>query len=252
MYGEFKPVHIITDLAQKILRIEMSLDVLPDTVNSSTIEITENESKRIVNIDPVVKGRFIDVCFKEWPAPNTEYYLKIQKGILSVFNDELPASLHRRIFFESMVTSSVNIVKPFDYEEITSLYIKWEEVPEQELAASYYIEIAKDPAFYNIACNTLIHGSQEAHIADIDDGQYYIRIRCQVDKSYGPWSNVITFVLKKDEEAPDDKDDEPFLEEDIIFVELPEDGITPESFLIKLDCEIDDRYGEITITKRKL
>jgi hypothetical protein len=193
---------------------------------------------------------------QEWPAAQSEYLLRIQSGIRSIVDDELPDSLQRVVVFKSEVLSTVNILSPSHHEVLHALNIAWEEVSvdgnEESLVSSYYLEIAKENAFYNIVRATEVVGHQEIQLADIEDGQYYLRIRAQKNGEYGRWSKVITFLIQPEQDEPTEEA-EPIFEEDLEIVSAPVNGETPTSFIFVFDEEIDtDSMPSIVVKRRQI
>lgn len=255
MYRKFNIEEIQTSLLEKTIYIKATLDLDKETVTKSTIEVSEKDSKRIPQIDLDVSGQYIKVVFQEWPVPNAEYLLKIQKGIKSVVGDVLPASLRRQIVFTSEVTSLVNILYPANFEEVASPELEWEEAPgeDEELVGSYRVEIARETAFYNLVRKTHVHGQNQVVLKELPPGQYFARVRAEKDGDYGPWSDIITFVLVESDETKKALDpDEPVVIEPVELVEVPRDGETPESFVLHFNCDIDPEDIEITLSRREI
>lgn len=258
MYQKFSIVFISADLIEKRIAIEFTHDVDGDTVTLDTLTLLEKESSRIVDVRIHTKRNFVYLELLDWPNPNTEYMLLIQKGIKSIVNDELPDSLQRSIYFKSEVTSAVEVRSPSDYEEINELFISWVEkrtVPSENLVNSYYIEIAKDNAFYNIIQKTEVHDRNDITLSLLPPGQYYLRIRAQKNGHYGRWSDTVTFVVKEESRKPPDSnfDDGPIFEEELEVVMTPVNGETPKSFIIEFNEEIDPESIEnIIVTRRSI
>lgn len=259
MYQKFDLLGITASLKDKKVYIECTLDVDEDSVTVDTITLTGRGSNRIMIYDLVVNGSIIELDLKEWPVPNVEYMLVVQTGIKSITDEPLSAALKRKIVFPSEITSTVVITSPSNYEEINTLNLVWTEKlakEDMELVNSYYIEVAKENAFYNLVIATHVYDKNEISLADIPEGQYYVRMRAQEGDQYGRWSEVITFVYKS--KKPDiptpnpDGDDDPVYDEKLIVVSGPINGETPTSFLIEFDEMLDIEGIEIIVTRRTL
>lgn len=254
MYQGFNILKISTSLLEKKVSIELSLDVDEDTVSLNTLILAEKETSRLVDYRISVNRRVIELELADWPVPNTEYLLKVQKGITSIIGDDLPDSLQRSLIFKSEITSAIEVLSPADHEEIEDLSIVWEEKqvqPSEDLANSYYLEVSTDTAFYNIVKKTEIIGKQEVTLSDIPSGQYFLRIRAQKDSDYGRWSNTSTFIFRTKDKHVDPED--PVYEEELSVIGVPVNGESLNSFLIEFDDDIDvDSIEEITVIRRSI
>lgn len=247
-------VGIHTNLAEKQIRMEFTHGVKPDSATSDSLVLCEKESGRIVPADILVSKKVITLALKEWPQAETEYLLRIQSGIRSIVDDELPDSILRTLLFKSEVLSTIDILTPSHHEELTELSVAWQENgpdgKDEGLVSSYYLEIARENAFYNLVRTTDVQGRQSIQLQGLEAGQYYLRIRAQKDKEYGRWSETITFVMMdKEQEEPE----EPIFERPLRLVEQPENGETPTSFLFVFDEELDaDIVPTIKIKRRPI
>ncbi len=261
MYQEFSIIKISTSLIEKKIEINFSLDVDEDTATLDTLILVEKETSKIVDTNISVSRNVVQLELVNWPTPNKEYMIKIQKGITSIVDDILPDSLQRSLVFKSEITSVVEVQSPADHEEIDELSISWNEKqvrPSENLVHSYYLEISTDNAFYNVVKKTEVVDKNKITLSSISNGQYYLRVRAQKDKQYGQWSDVVTFIVsensKPSEPIYDDEDNEdPVFEEDLRTITVPVNGETPESFLFEFDDEIDtDSIQDIVIIRRSI
>ena len=249
---------IRTELAAKRIVIEATLDIDPDSIGYETIKITEKESKRIIDYTAEVKFDTLILHLEEWPQPGIEYLIKIQ-GITSVMGDEMPASLQRKIYFESEVHSLAEIVRPANFEKINSLEVELREIVLKDEASPvgvYHIEIARENGFYNVVRST-VSETNTLGIMDLDPGQYFIRARVQSGESYSLWSSVKTFVVEPVLEQPEgsfsDSSADPVIDLPLRIIEKPEDGTTPNSFVFRFNANLDPSAGEnIRIIKRRV
>jgi hypothetical protein len=262
MYQEFNVLSISTSLLEKKVSIEFSLDVNEDTVTLDSLVLVEKATSTIVNTRILVDRNVVQLELVDWPIPNTEYLIKVQKGIASIVDDELPDSLQRNVIFESEITSVVEVLSPADYQELTELSVSWKETQirtSENLVHSYYLEIATENAFYNVLRKTEVHNADSITLAGLPNGQYYLRIRVQKDGQYGQWSDIVTFVVNGESSTPgpvyDDgeEDDGPIFEDELVVLSVPVNGETPKSFLIEFDEELDvDSIQDIVIIRRSI
>lgn len=263
MYQKFNITSISTDLIYKKIYIEFSLDVKEDTVNESSLVLTNRESGAIIPCKIITKRNVVELELNDWPVPNIEYLLRVQKTILSIVDDQIEGSLQRNIIFKSQIVSSIQIVNPSDHEEMKELIITWKETNvsnSEDLVNSYYLEIANENAFYNIVKDTKIVDRNEILLSGIDAGQYYLRIRAQNEEGqYGRWSDVITFLFSGENKEAGPIFEEDTFEEDSIYEEefkiinQPENGEDLKTFIIEFEDEVDpDSFKEITLLRRSV
>lgn len=252
--SNFKILSIRTALTEKRIVIEATLDIDIRSVGYASVQLTEKESKRIIDYTPEVSGGVLTLNLREWPAPNTEYLLKIQQ-VLSVMGDQMEASLQRKIFFESATETLAEITKPADFEKIRSLEIALREIPLNEKAAltgSFYIEIARDNGFNAVVRETLTTQGVLS-IMDIEPGQYYIRARIQGTDTYSEWSETKTFVLVGAAQQSKEDSDGPVLELPLTLIEQPEDGTVPQTFVFRFNADLDEAsVNNVRIIKRRV
>lgn len=262
MYQEFSVLRISTNLMEKKVFIEFSLDVNRDTATLDTLVLADKATSKLIDTRIHVNRNIVELELANWPIPNTEYMIKVQKGITSIVDDELPDSLQRNVVFKSEITSVVEVQSPADHEEIDELFISWKETqvrPSENLVRSYYLEIATNNVFYDIVKKTEVHDKDSITLSSLPDGQYYLRVRAQKDGQYGRWSDVVTFIVNRENKEPghiDDAiedDDGPVFEEELKTITIPVNGETPESFLLEFDEEIDpDSIQDIIVIRRSV
>lgn len=265
MHQDFSVVSIHTRLLDKSITIELNLDVDSDSVKQGVLVLSEKEANKITSFDIEAKGRLIKLSLTDWPVPNKEYLLKIQKGITSIVGDILPDSLMRSLVFRSEITSEVAVLSPSNHEEIEEVNLSWVENLKDgfgSLVNSYYLEISTENIFYNIIKSTNVYGNSSISMGDIPPGQYFLRIRAQKDSQYGQWSDVISFIIAgkngntgalETDPSEDEDDFSPVFEEELEILSLPENGVTPKSFIIEFDEELDpSAVAEIVILRRTI
>lgn len=256
MFQKFEVIKTKTDLFHRKISVVLSLAPDESTVTKDTIYIGEEDTGRILNFNIEINDNIIDLNLLEWPKPNIPYVLFVQKGIRSITEDELDASLRRNLVFNSDITSTVEIISPCDNEKIKSLDINWTEKtkePGSKNINSYYVEVSSDNGFFNIVKSTKILNKQNISLTDIKNGQYFIRIRAQKDELYGRWSDIVTFyfldnnyssssnIIDSDNSqayTDETNDTSPIL--DINLLSGPDNGVTPtESAVLNFDQNID-------------
>lgn len=218
---KFSILSINTSLKDKSVFIECALDVDEDTVTPNTVILLNKTTNSIELYDAVVEGKIIQVLMKRWPEPGDEYTILIQGGIQSVVGDKLESTLMRSFTFKSEVTSNVAIVSPTNFEKISELKIVLNETG--KTTGNYYLEVAKENAFYNLTHHSEIIGKKELILTDLEPGQYYVRARAFEGKEYGRWSETITFVYEKaaSTEQPSTTPEAPKKEDPIIDDTVP-------------------------------
>lgn len=240
----FSIVSVETSLLDNAIIINFSKDIDPDSVNPDDIYVMEHDSRVIVPFDIDVEKNFVKITSKSGFEPDTNYTILIQVGISDLVGTTLEAPLMREVRFGSDVTNTVRIVEPIDFEIVHEVALKWQEydrngkiIADKDIKDSFDIQIACENAFYNVICDTTtISGDTDAVLKEpIEDGQYYFRIRAHNGEYFGRWSNVGTFVFKKQDVVPEPEpvpepvpDEEPV--DDEPKPEVTEGGITIVDF----------------------
>ncbi len=256
MYKEFNIINIYTSLKDKELILEFSFDVEEESVDKSSILLSNKDTEEIISFNIEIEKNILKLKFMDWPMPNSIYYLKVQNSVKSITGDELKMSLRRDIVFKSEVKSNIRIISPSDYEQLKELAIEWEEISEEDKVNNYYIEVARNIIFYDIARRTNVEGKNKIELKDISYGQYYLRVRAQKSENeYGRWSEPVTFVFGDENKNPgsilDQEKQEPIYDEDIHLIFKPEDGSSPDNFILEFNEEIDpDSIDEIVVLRR--
>lgn len=260
MYREFTVQDIRTNIKEKSIIVEFSMDIKESSVDDSTIQLVDRKTKEIKNYKISVNEKIATLILNEWPAPNSEYIIKIEK-ILNILDEPIVRSERKKISFESAITSDVTIISPSDNEVIESVIIKWKEDvrAESEAINSFYLELSSEASFYNILSSSNIIGNTEIELPRLENGQYFIRCRVQDGDSYGRWSETITFLMGRNSIPPDeiydntdpDSGEDPIYIDDLLIIGRPEDGKTPKSIFIEFDGVIDpDTLNNIVIIRR--
>lgn len=258
MYQEFLVSVIKTDMRQKQITVEFSHDIDPSSIDDGTIQIIHRKTRDLIDYNIHVAGKVVSITLLEWPFPNEEYILKIEK-VKNILGDTLVSGIRKKIIFKSSVCSTVDITSPAFNEVINELVVKWVENKKDEtheLVNSFYLEISSEANFYNINYKTLVTDQLEVELPVLKAGQYYVRCRAQKEEQYGFWSETITFLIDKTPAKPEaifdsEEDDEPIFLEDITIVSTPKSGETPSSIMIEFDCEIDSDFLDNIILIRR-
>ena len=115
---------------------------------------------------------------------------------------------------------------------------------------------------------TSVFGKRSFTTHELEPGQYFIRIRAQQDDEYGYWSPLKTFIIDdnksedvdssesnpNDDENTNNDDDGPVIIEDdntneLVIVSTSENGITPLSFEITFNEDIDISEAKIEVIR---
>lgn len=183
-------------LAEQAILIHFTLDIDEETTGIEDIYLVEKSTKKIVPVDIEVNGDVVKLKLLEWAVPNSEYTLVVQGSIQSVVGDILSAPLLTTVEFESSVMSTISVLSPADFERTNEVRLDWREIGEN-LTGQFYIEVARESAFYNIVIRTHVLGSTDILLASPPEpGQYFFRVRAEDSSSgdYGTWSDTRTFL----------------------------------------------------------
>lgn len=244
MVMDFSIVSVETSLLDNAIIINFSKNVDPDSVSPDNIYVMNHDSRDAIPFDIEVEEDFVKIISRFGFEPDTNYTILIQAGISDLVGTTLDNPLVRKVHFDSDVTNTVRIIEPIDFEIVHEIVLKWQEydrdgkiIAEEDVKDSFDIQIACENAFYNVICDTTtISGDTDAVLKEpIEDGQYYFRIRAHNGEYFGRWSNVGTFVFKKQDVAPEPEPvPEPVPEEEPVDdepkPEITEGGITIVDF----------------------
>lgn len=266
MYNPFRIGRVYTDKGNKIL-LQATHDVLKESVNNKNIRLLEVSSSTNLELNFQVKGKFIEILLPDYAIPNTEYVLVVT-NLINVVDEKLDGVFKKSIYFKTKINNKVEILRPSNHEKVKDVKIVWREKPDEgrEKVNKYYLEIATDPAFYNKVLKTTIIESNEYMLSELKHRQYYVRVRAEEGKDYGPFSETITFktdVIEEESPSVVDIDDfvKPELEEEempefyepLTITKLPEEGVTNKSFVIKFNKDIDPEVARnIRVYRRKV
>ena len=264
MHQDFVVVDVVTDFFKKHLDIFFNFELDPTTVTDRSIKIVENHSGSVIPISYQTDGNCISVSLKEDPVPDIEYMLVCNKEICNITHQHLRTEYVRYIQFTSTIKNEVEIITPSNLETVDKLYIVWNEKKynADDYISRYHIQVASDNTFQHIKAETIVIDKTDMYLAISDEikRQYYLRIRVETEKDFGPWSDIVSFVYQKDiqnkkdtdKDATSDTDIRPVVEIPLTLVEQPENGVTPESFVFTFDEPIapDISLSDIHITRK--
>ncbi len=256
MYQKFDVASISAFLKERTVVIETTMDVDAGTVNTDTVFFANADDSRLLAYDLVVDKRTIKIQLKDWPAPNKEHLLIIRQEIMSVSELSLSATYRRQLTFPSSITTTALITAPSNHERIEELSIAWLVQAGENSApvSSYYLEIASEPAFYNLIKTTEVYGVDRASITltDVPEGQYFVRIRAQGTEDYGPWSEPVSFLYQTS--ATDNSyDDAPIVIDETLSVAAvrTEERETPALFRFTFSKPINlESITGLTVVRR--
>lgn len=191
---QFSIIAVSASLLKKSIFIECSLDVDEDTVDSSNVILLDKTTNTIEMYEAYVDGKIIQLKLRNEPQPGHEYTLLIQASVESIVGDKLDTAFMRKLQFQSEVVSRVELIRPADFEKISSVKLEWNEVGETLTGASQW-QVAKENAFYNIAYETTVTGDTSIELPSLEEGQYYVRGRAVKGEEYGCWSEIKTFMF---------------------------------------------------------
>ena len=270
----FSIVAVSASLLKKSIFVECSLDVDEDTVDSSNVILLDKTTNTIELFEAETDEKIIQLKLRNDPQPGHDYTLLVQPGIESVVGDRLETAFMRTFQFMSEVVSRVELLRPADFEKIDAIKLEWQEVG-NTLTGSFQWQVAKENAFYNIAYETTVTGSNSIELPVLPEGQYYVRGRAVKGDEYGCWSGTKTFMYVPKPAEPSDEPAEPPTEEvpsetpaesdtppeidfdgptiivdveELAISEEPTNGVTPASgsFAIAFDDDIDITDIEIS------
>lgn len=242
MYQKFNATTIDIDRIRKVIHIDFNFDVNEDTINGKTIYVYKNKTGDVVNTQYSVDGMSANLSFTGDMEPNIEYVLVVSKEVSSITGEGLYTAVKKIFSIESSVDSTVVVTSPSNYEELKDkISLVWKEVAgdSKTLHGNFLIQIASDNLFFNNLISSTVSEKSQITFGTIKDAvQYFVRIRAQESESdFGPWSDVMTFTLSKTK--PTQNDDELIFQQDMEILTVPENGETPESFIIEFDSEIN-------------
>ena len=268
MYQKFTVSQVFIDEAENNIKVTFAYDIDEDTIDNSSIYITEaeTENQRIIETDKTVEQSTVTLYYGDLEL-NKTYQLVVKKDVKSVMGDELDIEYVKTFALHSDVDSIVTIISPSQHEEIEVLNIKLEESTgkNKKLFNRYRIQISGDHGFLKVFSETVTEKKEIKLSVEKDSPQYFIRARAEKDENnYGNWSDKISFIIIKktaqSSQKDDDHDDIDYeedyaFEDDFEIVVYPENGTTPSSFIIEFAEDIDPdsiHIEDLILTRKKV
>lgn len=242
MYQKFNATTIDIDRIRKSVHIDFSYDVDEDTINSKTVYVYKNKNGDIVSTQCIVEGTSVNLSFTNDMEPNTEYVIVVTKEVASITGENVYTAVKKTFTVDSSVTSRVAINSPSNYEELADkVALSWNEIAgdDNKTCETFLVQIASDNLFFNVLLESEVNNKTSVTFGTVKDAeQYFVRVRAQKSQEdFGAWSDIITFTLIKT--ATNKNDDEAIFQKAMEVLTIPEQGQTPESFIIEFDAEID-------------
>lgn len=262
MYQKFTVKTVTIHEAKNQIEVNFTYELDEDSISSTSLYITKSNQQEIVRTDLSVDGSKVLMSYGTLEV-NTEYSIVATKEIESVMGDSLDIEFYKTFIIEKTVDSTVTIDSPTNHEEIEKIFISFTENQgnNKTLVNRFRLQIAGDHDFLAPLLDVIVSDKTSITISDIKAAkQYYVRIRAEKDDTdYGNWSKKTTFTLAQkttsDSTHSQDEDDTPIVEDDFVIAGYPENGTTPETFLIEFDDEIDSSsidISNILLTRRKV
>ena len=238
LYNQFGIIEVVSDLKTKTIVIATNFKVDPTTVNLNTVSLYDYGagSGQLAEYTLHVDGKNICIILKDYPAPDTRFYLKVT-DIYDALNRKINHAYNDYIVFENEVITNVEIVSPGYREVLTQAIIDIIlKITDPLSEGSYRIQIAADNAFYKsiaTVSSAAIDGSDTVTIkTELNyNGQLFIRARAEKSESeVGKWSETSSFAIQT---IPAESLDTTFLEDAIVTNDLfPEEFDLIESLSI--------------------
>lgn len=281
MYKAFNLSSVKLDAINKQIVLHFNFDIDEKSVEGSFLNLVSMDGDH-VNFKYKVHNDNIILYLDEWPNPEKEYQILIEKKLRNIANQFLNNAIRYKLSFDTYIVSLVNIKSPYNFQTLQELTFKWEDT---ENIGQYYVEIAKENSFYNLVYSSEVYTNDiTLTIPDMLPGQYYIRVRVQKDNQYGKWSDIVSFIYKYICDCEEDKDPgpsanasmpspwsdiygdgstfepidknilesiQPEVEDELEILGFPVNGETPSNFTFTFNMPLDNNYGNVTIIKRE-
>ena len=236
MQSIFNITSITPDYTNKLIIIQTTFKVDPDTVNRKNVQVLAASSGTTVLYKLSVDDDKIIITFKDWPALDDYYIVKVDK-IKDKLNRDLIHPINKDIYFSADTKLKAIIESPNNNEAVkqqhnlvyfsikqvnadgsTSIHpmpesnpsdpelpseteeenglLAKEAVLEDESDVTYHFEFASDIAFFDIIKE--YKSEYTDGYIQLDNGQYYLRARVIQNGMNGDWSDIITFTVVPD------------------------------------------------------
>lgn len=273
MYQKFTVTELRIDEANHCVIATFSHDLEEKSINKTSVYITESSSEEqpILNTTYAVEGQVVKIFYPDFKV-NTQYTFYANNRVKSVTDMSLEIEYIRAFTIRSSVDSSIAIISPADYEEITeSVPVKLQESPGKsgKTVGKFRLQIATDVIFQDLVYDSVLEKSELSINKGTlkQNGQYYLRARAErTVVVHGNWSDIVTFTInyqseqrKEDPEESEKPDstsqEEPTFIDDLELVAYPENGVTPSSFIFEFNSDLDPNIFKpenVMIIKRRI
>lgn len=265
-YIKFCVIAVEVSLKDNSIYVTFNKEVDSDTLSYQNIILACNNtvtapltSYNIILGDDLktLKLQFVDT-----PVVNQPYVLVLQDKISDLEGNGLDKSLFRNVMFKSSVTSDIILNTPANFEVISVPKFSWTEKG-NDLVNSYRLQVSTDTGFNNLEIDSVIKDQLDITFGvPLKEGQYYYRIRAELDDMFGVWSDIRTFLVQQSAqtaistESSNEQEDlviEDFvgdIKDDRLTVqETPSNGQTPTVFSFLFSEDIDPSDIVISVTR---
>lgn len=270
-YIKFCILTVETSLKDQSIYLTFNKEIDQTTLSYSNIILALNSNyiAPLATYDIVLGDdlKTLQLKFKDAPAVNQPYILMIQENIKDLEGNTLDKSLLRYLEFKSNVTSDVILKSPANFEIVEEQKFSWEERGDNPVN-SFRLQVSTDTGFCNIVTDIVIKDQTSIVLGTpLKAGQYFYKIRAEVDDAFGPWCETRTFLVQQDEEYQEqdvsddstiDDDKEDVIVEDLvndvkgerlIVEDSPKSGVTPSSFLFLFSEDIDPESLQVSVIR---
>lgn len=242
MQSVFNVTSIGGDYSNKTITIVTNFTVDETTVNKKNVKVVDADSGTIVIYKLSTDKNNIIITLKEWPNLNSQYQVNVTE-IKDKLGRDLINPLTKLIEFKADTKLKAEIVYPRNNEAVIRqqnlVYFSIRqlnpdatitvnprpdlidiiELPndiinlgledskkamiETESDIKYHFEFASDVAFFNVVKEYYSNDYTDG-IIELENNQYYMRVRIIEDGMPGDWSETITFTVISEPTGCDD------------------------------------------------
>lgn len=261
MYQTFTVLSTIVSDNKKSITITFTHEIDSKTISGQSLYMYNKSTGDVVPLKYKTYGNTVTVEVINDFKVNTDYEIVVNKDISNIAGTFINMVYRETIHFKSSVNNKIKILSPSEHEELDDLKIVWQElnIPDAISGCNYQIQIATDSAYHNIISDSIAINKQSIKLDILDKfNQYFVRIRAVKDEEKGDWSDSITFVLseqyfnRKNQQQNDN--DEEIFERPFEILSYPDQGVTPERFIVELDDDInpDSIEDQIILIKHRI
>lgn len=292
MQSVFNVTSIVGDYSNKTITIITNFTVDETTVNKKNVKVVDADSGTIVIYKLSTDKKNIIITLKEWPNLNSQYQVNVT-DIKDKLGRDLINPLTKLIEFKADTKLKAEIIYPRNNEAIVRqqnlIYFSIKQlnpdgtitvmprpdlhnivelpddvrseledskkaIVEVESDVKYHFEFASDLAFFNVVKEYYSNDFTDGFI-ELENNQYYMRVRIIENDMPGDWSETVTFVVVPEPSSCEDILTEAqkqyldevlapvdfFLddEEDIKIISRSSNGETYPEFYIEFNKDID-------------